>query len=115
MVPKWHYGQLIAVIVCMLPSHTLFYTKVPTRRSFALIKLCCTSGEDATLQSVTFLEFGTEYIIDLAAIRCVVGRVQVGNAGRWGIIDRSEVYADTSGQEEDENIQDMIDDVANHV
>ncbi|KIJ55877.1 hypothetical protein M422DRAFT_129418, partial [Sphaerobolus stellatus SS14] len=87
MVPKWYYGQLILILVCTLPGHPLFRNRAP-RRAFVLVKPCVMNGHDASLGNVSYTEFRPQSIIDLAAISCVVGRVQIGNNGRWCIIDR---------------------------
>ena len=53
----------------------------------ALVTLCKTNGNDASLTPVWYTDMEKVRAFDIATIDCVVGRVKVGN--RWGIIDRS--------------------------
>lgn len=51
------------------------------------------SGRNATLERVTYTSMRLQtYIIDLASISCVVGRVRIGRGERWGIIDGSKDF-----------------------
>ncbi|KAF8581830.1 hypothetical protein K439DRAFT_1352860 [Ramaria rubella] len=81
------YGQLMTILVCDLPSHSLF-NHHPEHR---LLETCNTAGQDGTLSPVTytvFLNSGSPTVIELTAISCVVGCIKVGHGNTWGIIDQ---------------------------
>ncbi|KAF8575523.1 hypothetical protein K439DRAFT_1623524 [Ramaria rubella] len=83
------YGQLMMILVCDLPSHSLF-NHHPERRLLAVVITCNTGGQDGTLTSVTYTKYlnsGSPTVIELTAISCVIGCVKVGQGNTWGIID----------------------------
>lgn len=81
------YGQVEYYVHVTLPAEPCLKTGRDSTAILALVKLCKTSGEDASVTPVWYERMETVRAFDVATIDCVVGRVQVGN--RWGIIDRS--------------------------
>ncbi|KAF8581135.1 hypothetical protein K439DRAFT_1414651 [Ramaria rubella] len=103
------YGQLQQILVCTLPAHELF-GPLPRRRLLALVHTCETNGFDAILGLVTYTKMRSYTdIIELTAISCVVGRVQVGCGKRLGIIDRSRDLARPTFIEDPELVTGMED------
>jgi len=75
----------------------------------ALVEPCDTNGEDANISLVSYKNTLTPRIIDLAAIKGVVGRVKLGLGKEWGIIDRSADLLDPERNEDPELIDEMLD------
>jgi len=53
----------------------------------ALVRLCKTDGQDASLTPVWYQDLGTVWAFDIATIDCIIGQLKVGNC--WGIVDQS--------------------------
>ncbi|KAF8590237.1 hypothetical protein K439DRAFT_1628130 [Ramaria rubella] len=107
--PRCFYGQLQQILVCTLPAHELFRLQ-PRRRLLALVHTCETNGFDTTLGLVTYTKVRSHTdVIELTAISCVMGRVQVGCGKQWGIIDRSRYPARPTFIEDPELVTGMED------
>ena len=85
------YGQLCHILVCYLPDIDLWQNVRGTTRLLAVVDPCDISlqgdNRDAARHLVSFTKYTTAVVIDLAAISCIVGRVQTRK--RWYILDRS--------------------------
>lgn len=81
------YGQIQSYIYVTLPAKSHLRTDCDSTAILALVALCKTNGEDASLKPVWYKDMELVRAFDIATISCVVGRVKVGD--RWGIIDRS--------------------------
>lgn len=85
------YGQLYHILVCPLPDKPFWRSLRGTTRLLAVIHPCDIqlqgTTQDAAKNLVSFRSYTAAVIIDLAAISCVVGRVQTQK--KWYIVDRS--------------------------
>ena len=81
------YGQVQSYIYVTLPAKPCLNTTYDSTAIIALVTLCKTNGQDASLMPVWYTDMEIVRAFDVATIDCVVRRIKVGN--RWGIIDRS--------------------------
>lgn len=81
------YGQVQSYLHVTLPAEPRIETRRDSTAILALVRLCKTDGEDASLVPVWYKDMESVWAFDIATIDCVVGRIKVGD--RWGIIDRS--------------------------
>ena len=105
--PRWFYGRLDLILVCTLPASYIFHTNQPQRLAFGLVEPCRVDPQHASSDLVTYKQTAPQTIIDLASIGCVVGRIQVGNNGRWGIIDRSEEIVEPCNEPDSEFMEEL--------
>jgi len=97
------YARLEQIIECTIPANNTLQLKSPKLFLLALVTDCITDGGDATTDAVTYTAMkSSSSLIDLNAIQCVVGRLELGvSQRRWGIVDRSEDWAHTTFKETD--------------
>ena len=83
------YGQVQAYIHVTLPAHPNIKIKEDVPAIMALVRLCNTNGEDASVKPIRYKNGDVEAVraFSVATIDCVIGRVKMGNW--WGIVDRS--------------------------
>ncbi|KAF8576803.1 hypothetical protein K439DRAFT_1366221, partial [Ramaria rubella] len=106
------YSQLMTILVCGLPSNSLF-NHHPEHRLLAVIRTCDTAGQDSTLTPVTYTNYlnsGSPTVIELMAISCVIGQVKVRQGNTWGIIDRSHGLVRPAFVDDPELVEGMQDD-----
>jgi hypothetical protein len=82
------FGQLQRILVLELPSTARLNLATPTTIILALIK-----NVKATLTDniYRYKEFGTNEVVDLTTVQCVVGRIW--DRDEWCIVDRSDNMA----------------------
>ncbi|KZV83746.1 hypothetical protein EXIGLDRAFT_713006 [Exidia glandulosa HHB12029] len=82
------FGQLQHVFVLSLPALKKFKQREPQTVLLASVK-DCTGATDAYGNGIQYYSgaLGPSHIIDLAAIECLVGRIE--DRGEWAIVDRS--------------------------
>ena len=105
---QWFYGRLDLILVCTLPAHYYFRSERSQCLIFALVEA---NGKDASSNLVTYFKTSPLTIIDLAAVCGVVGRIQVGTKGRWGIIDRIDDIPDMFNEKDPEMIEEILEEV----
>ena len=83
------YGQIQAFIHTTLPANPSIKVKEDVPAILALVRMCKTDGEDASIKPIKYKDGDMEAVraFSVATIDCAVGRVRMGNW--WGIIDRS--------------------------
>ena len=83
------YGQIQAFIHTTLPANPSIKVKEDVPVILALVRMCKTDGEDASIKPIKYKDGDMEAVraFSMATIDCAVGRVRMGNW--WGIIDRS--------------------------
>lgn len=88
---KTLYGQLQHILVIRLPAVSSLNLPRPSVVIMAALGTC---NEDSfnSLGMPYYSTVGTLNVVDLACVRCVVGRIPVGR--RWAIVDRSEAVRD---------------------
>ena len=82
-----NYGQVQSYIYVTLPATPWLKINRNSTAILALVTLCKTDGQDASLTPVWYQGMGKVRAFDIATIDCIVGRIKVEN--RWGIVDRS--------------------------
>jgi len=82
---KTFFGQLNRILVLELPAAPQLNLAEPTTVILALIQEVKATLRDGIY---TYKEFGTDEIVDLKTVQCVVGRVK--DRGEWSIIDWSD-------------------------
>ena len=89
------YAQLEQIIECTIPANNTLQLKLPKLFLLALVTDCISGGGDATTDAITYTAMkSSSSIINLNAIQCVVGHLELGvSQRRWGIIDRSDDWA----------------------
>lgn len=80
------YGQLMRVLECPLPLHTIFGVHSGKTRLLALVEPFQTQGLDARDAIVGYKDTLTLLAMDVRDVKAVVGRVKRGN--KWWIVDR---------------------------
>ena len=92
------YGKLCYILVCYLSNKPSWRTLKGTTRLLAAIQPCDIQlqgkARDATKSIVFYSNYSTMVVVDLAAVTCVVGRVQ--SRKKWYILDRSGGLVQTS-------------------
>ena len=83
------YGQVEFFALVTLKAHSTFGLQKDISNIVAMVRICKTTGEDASKVPVWYKDgdLGGIRALDVATIESVVGRVRVGK--KWGIIDRS--------------------------
>ena len=81
------YGQVGAYIHVTLPAEPRIGTNRNSDTLLALVTLCKTNEEDASLKLVWYTDMELVRAFDIATLCCVVGRIKINNC--WGIIDWS--------------------------
>jgi hypothetical protein len=73
------YARLEQIIECALPANATRQLDSPKLFLLALVTDCISDGRDATADTVTYTATkSSSNIIDLNAIQCVVGRLELG-------------------------------------
>ena len=72
-----------------LPAHPNIKIKEDVQEILALVRMCNTKGEDASINPIRYKngDMGAVCAFSMATIDCVIGRVKMGKW--WGIVDRS--------------------------
>ena len=70
-----------------LPAHPTIKIKEDVPETLALVRMCNTNGEDASIKPIRYKNGDMEAVraFSVATVDCVIGRVKMGK--RWGIID----------------------------
>ena len=79
------YGRVQSYIHVTLPAEPSLRTDHNSTAILALVTLCKTNGEDASLVPVWYKDMGLVRAFDIATIGGVIGQVRVDD--HWGIID----------------------------
>ena len=92
------YARLEQIIECTIPVNNALQLKSPKLFLLTLVTDCISGGGDATMDAITYTAMkSSSSIIDLNAIQCVVGHLELGvSQRRWGIIDWSDDWARTT-------------------
>ena len=80
-----NYGQVQLYIYVTLPAMPWLKINRDLTAILALVRLCKTDGQDASLTPVWYQDMGMVQAFDITTINCVVGRLKVENC--WGIVD----------------------------
>ena len=83
------YGQVQAYIHMTLPAHPNLKIKEDVPEILALVRMCNTNGEDASIQLIQYKDgdMGVVRAFSVVTIDCAIGCVKMGKW--WGIIDCS--------------------------
>jgi hypothetical protein len=95
------YGRLDFLLAITLPADEYFGIDEPQTHVLAHITEAKDVDNDATMNLVTYREYGRSFILDVKNVENVCGRILtkgVVGRGEWAIIDRSAGVARTNFQ-----------------
>ncbi|KDN36253.1 hypothetical protein RSAG8_10941, partial [Rhizoctonia solani AG-8 WAC10335] len=98
MVDAYGYGRLDFIIALTLPASRKFEINKPELHILAHITEAKGAEGNAATEFVSFTQFGRSVILDVASVKCVVGRVftkGVKPSGEWYLIDRGADMCET--------------------
>lgn len=98
------YGQLLYLLHARLPKSQVLKTTEDHQALLAIVQWCKEAEGDATEELVWYTSMGSIQAVNVAAVQCVIGRVQVGK--QWGIIDISFECARTTFADDVEDLDD---------
>lgn len=109
MIDAVGYGRLDFILAITLPPDPRFDIDEPALHILAQITEAKGAEGDASTDMVSYTQLGRTFILDVTAIKHVVGRVEtrgVRPAGEWFIVDCSDNLSETVFQQEEPGYED---------